>query len=33
MLGVIMLGIFGIMVGELIRIAERRFEKWRPAIK
>ena len=33
MLGVILLGIFGILVGELIRIAERRFEKWRPAIK
>lgn len=33
MLGVIVLGIFGILVGESIRRVENRFEKWRPAIK
>ena len=33
MLGVIMLGLFGIGVGELIRRIERRYEKWRPAIR
>ena len=33
MLGVIMLGIFGIAVGEIIRRVERRYEKWRPAIR
>jgi len=33
MLGVIMLGIFGIAVGEIIRRIERRYEKWRPAIR
>jgi NitT/TauT family transport system permease protein len=32
MLGVILLGLFGIFVGEAIRRIERRFEKWRPAI-
>lgn len=33
MLGVILLGLFGIGVGELIRRIERRYEKWRPAIR
>lgn len=33
MLGVILLGVFGIVVGEVIRRLERRFEKWRPAIR
>jgi NitT/TauT family transport system permease protein len=33
MLGVILLGLFGIGVGELIRRVEKRFEKWRPAIR
>lgn len=32
MLGVIILGILGIGLGEGIRRLERRFEKWRPAI-
>ena len=33
MLGVIILGVFGIVVGESIRRIENRFEAWRPAIK
>lgn len=33
MLGVILLGVFGIAVGEAIRRIERRFERWRPAIR
>jgi ABC-type nitrate/sulfonate/bicarbonate transport system permease component len=33
MLGVILLGVFGIVVGEIIRRIENRFERWRPAIK
>ena len=33
MLGVIMLGLFGILVGEVIRRIERRYDKWRPAIR
>lgn len=33
MLGVIVLGLFGIVMGESIRRIENRFEKWRPAIK
>ena len=33
MLGVILLGVFGIAVGEIIRRVENRFERWRPAIK
>ena len=33
MLGVILLGLFGIVVGESIRRIENRFEAWRPAIK
>lgn len=32
MLGVILLGVIGIILGESIRVLERRFEKWRPAI-
>lgn len=32
MLGVIVLGLLGILLGELIRRIERRFEKWRPAV-
>ena len=32
MLGVLILGLFGIAVGEAIRRVENRFEKWRPAI-
>jgi len=32
MLGIIILGIVGITVGELTRRLERRFESWRPAL-
>ena len=32
MLGILLIGGFGVFVGELIRRLERRFEKWRPAI-
>lgn len=32
MLGIIVFGVFGLLVGEAIRIAERRFDAWRPEI-
>ena len=32
MLGILLIGAFGIFIGELIRRLERRFEAWRPAI-
>ncbi len=32
MLGVIILGLFGVVLGEGVRRIERRYEKWRPAI-
>jgi NitT/TauT family transport system permease protein len=32
MLGVVLFGVFGVVLGELIRIVERRFEVWRPDI-
>src|SRR3954447_1171859 len=32
MLGVLLIGIFGVVVGQLVRRLERRFEVWRPAI-
>lgn len=32
MLGIVLLGAFGVFTGELIRRVERRFDKWRPAI-
>jgi NitT/TauT family transport system permease protein len=32
MLGVIILGVVGIVIGEAIRALERRFEKWRPSV-
>jgi NitT/TauT family transport system permease protein len=32
MFGVILLGLFGILVGELIRRVEHRYERWRPSI-
>lgn len=32
MLGLIFFGVLGLFIGELIRIAERRFEAWRPEI-
>lgn len=32
MLGIILFGVIGLVVGEVIRAAERRFEVWRPEI-
>ncbi len=32
MLGIILLGAFGITIGELVRVFERRFDVWRPEI-
>lgn len=32
MLGIVIFGIFGVVLGELIRVVERRFEVWRPDI-
>ena len=32
MLGIVLFGVFGIVIGELIRVVERRFEVWRPDI-
>ena len=31
-LGILMLGLFGIVLGEMIRVVERRFDAWRPEI-
>jgi ABC-type nitrate/sulfonate/bicarbonate transport system permease component len=33
MLGIVLFGIFGVVIGELLRIVERRFEVWRPEIR
>jgi NitT/TauT family transport system permease protein len=33
MLGIVLFGIFGIVIGELLRVVERRFEVWRPEIR
>lgn len=30
--GIIILGIVGLVLGELVRVVERRFDRWRPAI-
>jgi NitT/TauT family transport system permease protein len=30
--GIILLGILGLVLGELVRVVERRFERWRPQI-
>jgi NitT/TauT family transport system permease protein len=30
--GIILLGVLGVLLGESVRIIERRFERWRPAI-
>jgi NitT/TauT family transport system permease protein len=30
--GIIILGVFGVVLGELVRLIEHRFERWRPAI-
>lgn len=32
MLGIVLFGVIGLVVGELIRLVERRFEDWRPEI-
>lgn len=32
MLGIVLFGVFGVILGEVIRVAERRFEVWRPEI-
>lgn len=32
MLGIVLFGIFGIVLGEVIRIVERRYEVWRPEL-
>ena len=32
MLGIVVFGVFGVLIGELIRVVERRFEVWRPKI-
>jgi hypothetical protein len=32
MLGILILGIFGVIVGELIRRVDKRFDAWRPGI-
>lgn len=33
MLGIVVLGTFGIVTGELVRLLERRFERWRPELR
>jgi NitT/TauT family transport system permease protein len=33
MLGIVLLGLFGVALGELLRLIERRFEVWRPEIR
>ncbi len=33
MLGIVLFGIFGVVIGELLRVVERRFEIWRPDIR
>lgn len=33
MLGIVLLGLFGVALGELLRYIERRFEVWRPEIR
>jgi NitT/TauT family transport system permease protein len=32
MLGIVLFGVFGVLLGEVIRVVERRFEVWRPEI-
>lgn len=32
MLGITLFGVFGVIMGELIRLAEKRFEVWRPEL-
>lgn len=31
--GIILLGVLGVLLGEAVRMMERRFERWRPAIR
>jgi ABC-type nitrate/sulfonate/bicarbonate transport system permease component len=31
--GIVLLGVLGILLGEAVRAVERRFERWRPAIR
>jgi len=33
MLGIVLFGVFGVVLGELLRVIERRFEIWRPDIR
>jgi ABC-type nitrate/sulfonate/bicarbonate transport system permease component len=33
MLGIVLFGIFGVVIGELLRVVERRYEIWRPDIR
>jgi NitT/TauT family transport system permease protein len=33
MLGIVLLGLFGVAIGEAVRLIERRFEVWRPEIR
>lgn len=32
MLGIVLLGVFGVGIGEIVRLIEKRFEAWRPEI-
>jgi NitT/TauT family transport system permease protein len=31
--GIVLLGIIGVALGELVRVIEKRFDRWRPAIR
>ena len=31
--GIILLGVLGVLLGEAVRTIERRYERWRPAIR
>ena len=33
MLGIVLLGVFGVAIGELVRAIEKRFEVWRPELR
>jgi NitT/TauT family transport system permease protein len=33
MLGIVLLGTFGVAIGEVLRLIERRFEAWRPELR
>jgi len=32
MLGIVLFGIFGVVLGELLRVVEHRFDVWRPEL-